>query len=320
MSVLGCRHLHLHYHSHLTQLAHLTQDFIEDDFNLTGLSSLVPFYKEAMEMVLDVEAGKSRTFTLAQSQHILNSAWNVTEEEAHRVPDVSIVESSAELLYGLIHQRYIITRQGLQQMVLALHACTDHSGVRAHSCVIPQFAKYEAGHFGNCPRVYCSQTKLLPCGRSDLPGVDTVKLYCPSCVDMYVPPSSRFQGVDGEHGSGDGSFSACRILTWSTQLVRCLLRYDIPSSVVPNVPISARDSIGRHFHISRLEYSSRNERCNSSWTKRRHYTSHKLDQGVHSQDLRLQSLGKGALGPSNAMAQNATEARSRIGLGRCGQT
>jgi len=74
------------------------QDFIEDDFNLTGLSSLVPFYKEAMEMILDVEP----------------------EEESHRVPDVSIVESSAELLYGLIHQRYIITRQGLQQMVRPL--------------------------------------------------------------------------------------------------------------------------------------------------------------------------------------------------------
>lgn len=33
------------------------QDFIEDDFNLTGLLQLVPFYKEAMEMILDVEAG-----------------------------------------------------------------------------------------------------------------------------------------------------------------------------------------------------------------------------------------------------------------------
>ncbi len=41
--------------------------------------------------------------------------------------------------------------------------------------------------------------KLVPCGRSDLPGVDTVKLYCPLCVDMYVPPSSRFLGVDGKH-------------------------------------------------------------------------------------------------------------------------
>ncbi|POY70866.1 hypothetical protein BMF94_6043, partial [Rhodotorula taiwanensis] len=132
----------------------VAEDFIEDDFNLTGLLQLVPFYKEAMEMILDVEA---------------------EEDEVHRVPDVSIVESSAELLYGLIHQRYILTRQGLQQM----------------------YAKFEATHFGTCPRVYCTQCRLVPCGRSDLPGVDTVKLFCPSCLDMYVPPSSRFQGVDG---------------------------------------------------------------------------------------------------------------------------
>lgn len=97
------------------------------------------------------------------------------EEETLKIPDMSIVESSAELLYGLIHQRYIITRQGLTQMV----------------------AKYEAAHFGFCPRVYCNQTKVLPSGRSDLPGVDGVKLYCPSCLDTYTPPSSRFNGVDG---------------------------------------------------------------------------------------------------------------------------
>lgn len=62
----------------------------------------------------------------------------------------------------------------------------------------PQYAKFEANHFGTCPRVYCSQMNLVPCGRSDLPGVDTVKLFCASCLDMYVPPSSRFQGVDGK--------------------------------------------------------------------------------------------------------------------------
>jgi hypothetical protein len=44
----------------------------------------------------------------------------VAEEESLKIPDVSIVESSAELLYGLIHQRYILTRQGLQQMVCGL--------------------------------------------------------------------------------------------------------------------------------------------------------------------------------------------------------
>jgi len=85
------------------------------------------------------------------------------------------VEASAELLYGLFHQRYILTRGGLQSMV----------------------EKYEAGQFGTCPRVYCVASHVVPCGRSDLPGIDTVKLYCPNCHDIYTPPSSRFQGVDG---------------------------------------------------------------------------------------------------------------------------
>jgi casein kinase II subunit beta len=131
----------------------VSEDFIEDDFNLTGLNSMVPFWKEAMEMVLDVEP----------------------DEDSSKIPDVSIVEASAELLYGLVHQRYILTRAGLQAMV----------------------EKYEAGMFGNCPRVYCVGCNVVPCGRSDLPGLDTVKLFCPNCNDIYVPPSSRFQGVDG---------------------------------------------------------------------------------------------------------------------------
>lgn len=41
----------------LSDFAEVAEDFIEDDFNLTGLNSLVPFYKEALEMVLDVEPG-----------------------------------------------------------------------------------------------------------------------------------------------------------------------------------------------------------------------------------------------------------------------
>jgi casein kinase II subunit beta len=35
----------------------VSEEFIEDDFNLTGLNNMVPFWKEAMEMVLDVEPG-----------------------------------------------------------------------------------------------------------------------------------------------------------------------------------------------------------------------------------------------------------------------
>lgn len=60
-----------------------------------------------------------------------------------------------------------------------------------------QAEKYESGIFGICPRVYCISCNVVPCGRVDIPGNDTVKLYCPNCNDLYVPPSSRFQGVDG---------------------------------------------------------------------------------------------------------------------------
>jgi casein kinase II subunit beta len=89
--------------------------------------------------------------------------------------DLSVIESSAELLYGLIHQRFICSRTGIQQMS----------------------EKYELSHFGNCPRTNCEHARTLPVGLSDIPGEDTVKLFCPSCLDVYVPPNSRFQTVDG---------------------------------------------------------------------------------------------------------------------------
>src|SRR3954452_12412979 len=60
-----------------------------------------------------------------------------------------------------------------------------------------QVGKYETCQFGACPRVLCHSTPVLPCGRSDSPGLDTVKLYCPNCGDIYGPPSSKYANVDG---------------------------------------------------------------------------------------------------------------------------
>ena len=72
-------------------------DFIEDRFNLTGLIQQVPLYKEALELIVDIEREE--------------------DEMSSTIPDVSIVQPHAELLYGLIHQRYINTKAGLYQMV-----------------------------------------------------------------------------------------------------------------------------------------------------------------------------------------------------------
>ncbi|KAI8982382.1 casein kinase II, regulatory subunit [Mycotypha africana] len=132
------------------------EHFIEDPFNLIGLNQHIPMYKETLEIILDLEPD---------------------DEMYSRVPDLSLLEPSAELLYGLIHQRFILTKQGMFQM----------------------YEKYEAGDFGKCPRVYCDDCHLLPCGQHDLPKQGPVRLYCPNCKDIYIPPNPKHQNIDGRY-------------------------------------------------------------------------------------------------------------------------
>ncbi|CCD25395.1 casein kinase 2 regulatory subunit CKB2 NDAI_0F00760 [Naumovozyma dairenensis CBS 421] len=98
---------------------------------------------------------------------------NVLESMSHS--RLEQLESDARKFYGLIHARYIITIKGLQKML----------------------DKYKDADFGRCPRVYCNYQPLLPVGLHDQPGIDCVKLYCPSCEDLYVPKSSRHSSIDG---------------------------------------------------------------------------------------------------------------------------
>ncbi|KAF8380619.1 hypothetical protein HHK36_028108 [Tetracentron sinense] len=82
-----------------------------------------------------------------------------------------MVESEAEMLYGLIHVRYILTSKGMSAML----------------------EKYKSNDFGRCPRVYCCGQPCLPVGQSDIPRSSTVKIYCPKCEDVYYP-RSKYQG------------------------------------------------------------------------------------------------------------------------------
>jgi casein kinase II subunit beta len=81
------------------------------------------------------------------------------------------IENEAENLYGLIHARYLLTSRGLQTMA----------------------DKFKNGNFGNCPRVQCKGTALLPVGLSDIPKREAVKLFCCSCNEIYHPRSSRHE-------------------------------------------------------------------------------------------------------------------------------
>lgn len=132
------------------------EDFIQDNFNLSGLSSQVPYYEYALDMILDADA---------PSDDMLTDG------------DLEYAESAAEMLYGLIHARYILTARGLQAML----------------------EKYKNVDMGRCPRVFCSGQPLLPVGQSDIPRVSTVKLFCPKCQDIYYP-RSKYQGnIDGAY-------------------------------------------------------------------------------------------------------------------------
>ncbi|XP_078155899.1 putative casein kinase II subunit beta-4 [Carex rostrata] len=131
-------------------------EYIQDDFNLCGLSNQVPYYDYALDLILDIESSHGDMFTEEQNE---------------------LVESAAEMLYGLIHVRYILTSKGMTAM-------------------LEKFKNYD---FGRCPRVYCCGQPCLPVGQSDIPRSSTVKIYCPKCEDIYYP-RSKYQGnIDGAY-------------------------------------------------------------------------------------------------------------------------
>ena len=106
----------------------------------------VPYYDYALDLILDADSPNNEILT----------------EEQHE-----LVESAAEMLYGLIHVRYILTSRGMGAM----------------------FEKFKACEFGRCPRVHCNGQACLPIGTSDVPRQATVKIFCPKCCDIYYPRS-----------------------------------------------------------------------------------------------------------------------------------
>eukprot|EP00301_Raphidiophrys_heterophryoidea_P009013 c13309_g1_i1.p1 GENE.c13309_g1_i1~~c13309_g1_i1.p1 ORF type:complete len:285 (-),score=36.26 c13309_g1_i1:232-1065(-) len=132
------------------------EEYIRDAFNLTGLSSQVPYYDYALDIILNDEPPADDMMTEDQ-QEMINSA--------------------AEMLYGLIHARYIITSRGMAAMK----------------------DKFCAREYGKCPRALCQGFPVLPVGQSDIPCSNTVKIYCSKCNDIYYPKSSRHGSIDGAY-------------------------------------------------------------------------------------------------------------------------
>lgn len=116
--------------------------FLQSAVSYYGLADIVPHYSRASAIV------KGRPVDLA----------GYSEGQLERLA------ASCRLLYGLLHQRYITSEDGIERLA----------------------SKYSRGVFGKCPRVACrGRNTLLPMGLTIEPGVDTVKLWCTSCHDVY---------------------------------------------------------------------------------------------------------------------------------------
>ena len=185
----------------------VSQDFIEDDFNLTGLSLQVPFYREALYTILDYQVETAEDHANTNNNNSISTNNNTnnnnnsnsnnsrganstgngnnnnsgsnkkSSSNAPELPNKALLAHLAELLYGLIHARYIVSKPGLTAMA----------------------SKFEKNDFGSCPRYFCDGMHLIPVGSTDVPGQETVRLYCPCCNDIYIPSSSRYLNIDGAY-------------------------------------------------------------------------------------------------------------------------
>jgi len=136
-------------------LVQVDEDYIQDDFNLTGLSTQVPYYEYALNMILDFDDQDDQ---LPEDQQPL-------------------VETAAQMLYGLIHARFILTSRGMAAML----------------------EKYNSYVYGTCPLSQCQaiNQQVLPIGMSDLLRQSVAKVYCPHCQEIFFPRSSRLECLDG---------------------------------------------------------------------------------------------------------------------------
>ncbi|EAY11737.1 Casein kinase II regulatory subunit family protein [Trichomonas vaginalis G3] len=136
----------------------IDKEYIMNAFNYYGIRQKVNLFSAALELM------------------VKNYYQPINIDEDDKSKQI-IIEQQAEMLYGLIHARYLLTNEGLTKM----------------------YEKYINGCFPKCPRKLCKGMTCLPYGVSDELNEYSVKLFCPSCKEIYNMPDNSMATVDGAY-------------------------------------------------------------------------------------------------------------------------
>ena len=170
-------YLSTHRRDHLLPVP---RDFIVDGFNLQRLQDIVEaavppsspgIFRAALRLILDQKPLTTANSKIKTAPQVTGPNTAVTKASTSKptplFPPEEVQKVAAEILYPLIHSRFVVSPRGL----LAVNRALRQNGAL----------------FGRCPRQFCKGNALLPCGFSDSEvGKGRCMRYCCSCGEVSL--------------------------------------------------------------------------------------------------------------------------------------
>lgn len=123
-------------------LCDIPEEYIQDRFNTFGLKTKCRYFNMCCE--------------------IINGKTDLSQIDPRSAQPLL---QALPIAYGLIHQRYIMSPEGIDSV----------------------YDKYREKKYGTCPRLKCRKEPMVPIGLTLELGKMTVKAFCPVCREVYDP-------------------------------------------------------------------------------------------------------------------------------------
>lgn len=169
-------------------------EFAADENVHYGLCDVVDNFNDAIALII----GDNTTPTCT-------STTSIDDETGY----AARVEDAADVVYGLIHARFIVTQRGQQKMAAMFRRATFGTCPSIKCNVCTHVSQHTTPSLNNTNTKHDERTtdsthtqgcSLLPVGMSDRVGESSVKLYCGSCNEVYVVPHTvPSRALDGAY-------------------------------------------------------------------------------------------------------------------------